>query len=148
MKTLVLNKRAKYDYEILDKFEAGLILKGYEVKSVKNGHMSLKGAYVTVKDNEIYLINANISAYQPKNTPEDYDPGRSRKLLLHKTEIKYLTGKSREKGLTLVPIKVYTKKSRLKLEFGIGRGKKKIDKREKIKKREIKKEIERKLKEK
>lgn len=148
MKTFTINKRAKYDYEILDKFEAGLILKGYEVKSVKNGHMSLKGAYVTIKDNEIYLINANISAYQPKNTPEDYDPGRSRKLLLHKTEIKYLTGKSREKGLTLVPIKVYTKKSRLKLEFGIGRGKKKIDKREKIKKREVKKEIERRLKEK
>lgn len=145
MKTLALNKRAKYDYEILEKFEAGLVLKGYEVKAIRAGRISLKGAYVIIKDDEAYLINADIPPYQPKNVPEDYKPGRTRKLLLHKKEIKTLIGKSMEKGLTLVPIKVYDKKGRLKLEFGIGRRKKKIDKRELIKKRETEKEIRRKL---
>lgn len=148
MKTLALNKRAKYDYEILEKFEAGLILKGYEVKSIRAGRISLKGAYVIVKDDEAYLINADIPPYQPKNVPEDYKPDRTRKLLLHKKEIKSLVGKGREKGLTLVPIRVYTKKGKIKLEFGIGRGKKKVDKRELIKKREFKREKERRLKEK
>lgn len=146
MKTFALNKRAKYDYNILETFEAGLVLKGYEVKAIKTGRISLKGAYVIIKDDEAYLINAHVSPYQPKNIPEDYDPNRSRKLLLHKEKIKSLIGKSKERGLTLVPIKVYTKKSKIKLEFGIGRGKKKIDKRELIKKREVKREIERKLK--
>lgn len=148
MKPLALNKRAKYDYNILETFEAGLVLKGYEVKSIKTGHISLKGAYVIIKDDEAHLINAHVSPCQPKNIPEDYDPNRSRKLLLHKEEIKSLIGKSKERGLTLVPIKVYAKKSKIKLEFGIGRGKKKIDKRELIKKREVKREIEKKLKEK
>ena len=101
-----------------------------------------------IKDNEAWLVNANISPYQPKNTPESYDPNRNRKLLIHKKEIKYFIGKSKEKRLTLVPIKVYIKKDKLKLEFGIGRGKKRKNKRETIKKREVKKEIERKLKEK
>jgi len=143
MKTYAINKRAKYDYEILETFEAGLVLKGHEVKSIKNGKMSLKGAYVVTKDGEIYLLNATISPYQPKNIPVDYNPSRSIKLLLNKKEINYLIGKSGEKGLTLVPIKVYTKKDKLKLEFGVGRGKKKIDKREQIKKRENRREIER-----
>ena len=145
MKTLALNKRAKYDYDILEKFEAGLMLKGYEVKAIRFGRISLKGAYVIVKNDEAFLINADIPPYQPKNVPEDYKPDRTRKLLLHKKEIKSLIGKGREKGLTLVPIKVYDKKGKLKLEFGIGRGKKKIDKRELIKKRETEKEIRRKL---
>lgn len=143
MKTYAINKRAKYDYEILETFEAGLVLKGHEVKSIKNGKMSLKGAYVVTKDGEIYLLNATISPYQPKNIPVDYNLSRSIKLLLNKKEINYLIGKSGEKGLTLVPIKVYTKKDKLKLEFGVGRGKKKIDKREQIKKRENRREIER-----
>ena len=148
MKTLALNKRAKYDYEILEKFEAGLVLQGHEVKSIKTGHISLKGARVIIKDDEAFLINADIPPYQPKNAPKDYKPDRTRKLLLHKKEIKSLIGKGREKGLTLVPIRVYDKKGKLKLEFGIGRSKKKIDKRELIKKREFKREKERKLKEK
>lgn len=148
MKTLALNKRAKYDYDILETFEAGLVLKGYEVKSIKTGRISLKGAYVIIKDDEAYLINADIPPYQPKNVPEDYKPDRTRKLLLHKKEIKNLIGKGREKGLTLVPIRVYTKKGKIKLEFGIGRGKRKIDKRELIKKREFKREKERRLREK
>ena len=146
MKTYALNKRAKYDYEILETLEAGLVLKGHEVKSIKAGHISLKGAYVVIKGNEAFLINANVPPYQPKNMPEDYNPDRTKKLLLRKQEIKSLIGKSKERGLTLVPIKVYNKKSKIKLEFGIGRGKKKMDKRELIKKREIKREIEKKLK--
>ncbi len=147
MKILALNKRARYDYEILETFEAGLALYGFEVKSVKNGHLSLQGAYVVIKGSEAYLLNATISPYQSKNTPSDYEPARSRKLLLHKKEIKYLIGKSQEKGLTLVPIQVYTKKDKIKLEFGVGRGKRKTDKRELIKKREAQREIERKIKE-
>ncbi len=146
MKVHAVNKRAKYDYQILETFEAGLVLKGYEVKSIKTGRMSLKGSYVIIRDNQAFLLNAHIPAYQPKNTPQNYDPEHSRKLLLHKKEIKYLTGKSEEKGLTLVPIKVYTKKDKIKLEFGIGKGKRKTDKRETIKKRETQREIERKLK--
>lgn len=146
MKTYALNKRAKYDYEILETLEAGLVLKGHEVKSIKAGHISLKGAYVVIKGNEAFLINANVPPYQPKNMPEDYNPDRTKKLLLRKQEIKSLIGKSKERGLTLVPIKVYNKKSKIKLEFGIGRGKRKMDKRELIKKREIKREIEKKLK--
>jgi len=145
-KSLATNKRAKFDYNILKTFEAGLVLKGYEVKAVKNGKMSLKGAYVVLKNNEAFLINASISPYQPKNTPDDYDCERSRKLLLHQQEIKHLMGKNKEKGLTLVALKVYTKKGRIKLEFGIAKGKRKSDKREVIKEREAKREIRRKLK--
>jgi len=146
MKTLALNKRAKYDYNILETFEAGLVLKGHEVKSIKTSHIGLKGAYVIIKNNEAYLINSSIPPYQPKNISEDYSPDRTRKLLLHKKEIKSLIGKSKEQGLTLIPTKVYTKKGKIKLEFAVGRGKKKIDKRESIKKREMKREIQRKLK--
>jgi len=147
-KALVINKRAKFDYDILKTFEAGLVLKGYEVKAIKNGKMSLKGSYVVLKNNEAFLINASISPYQPKNTPDDYDIERSRKLLLHEQEIKHIIGKSKEKGLTLVPIRVYTKKGRIKLELGIGKGKRKSDKREVIKEREAKREIRKKLRKK
>ena len=136
MKTFAFNKRANYDYEILEKIEGGLVLKGYEVKSVKIGHISLKGAYVTIKDNEAFLTNANISAYQPLNMPDSYDPERSRKVLIRKSQIKSLIGKVKQKGLTLVPIRVYSKRGLVKLEFGVGKGKRKIDKREDIKKRE------------
>ncbi len=146
MKTFAFNKRANYDYEILEKIEGGLVLKGYEVKSVKTGHISLKGAYVTIKDNEAFLTNANISAYQPLNMPDSYDPERSRKVLIRKSQIKSLIGKVKQKGLTLVPIRVYSKRGLVKLEFGVGKGKRKIDKREGIKKRETKVKIERALK--
>ena len=138
MKTFAFNKRANYDYEILEKIEGGLVLKGYEVKSVKIGHISLKGAYVTIKDNEAFLTNANISAYQPLNMPDSYDPERSRKVLIRKSQIKSLIGKVKQKGLTLVPIRVYSKRGLVKLEFGVGKGKRKIDKRADIKKREDK----------
>lgn len=146
MPALAVNKRAKFDYEILETFEAGLVLKGYEVKAIKTGHISLKGSYVTIKDGEAYLLNALISPYQPKNTPEDYEPTRSRKLLLHKKELKYLLGRGKMKGLTLVPLRMYNKKGKIKCEFAIGKGKRKIDKRELIKKREDQRNIERAIK--
>ena len=146
MTTLVTNRRAKYDYAILEKFEAGLVLAGYEVKAIKEGHMSLRGAYVTINNGEAWLINALISPYQPKNMPQDYEATRSRKLLLHKKEINNLIGKKRQKGLTLVPLRVYTKHNRVKLEFALGQGKRKIDKREKIKQRETKRNIDRAMK--
>ena len=147
MPTIAVNKRARYDYEILEKYEAGLILLGHEVKSVKSGHVSLKGGFVTIKSikgrqwPELYLTNAHISLYKRAGTVKDYEPTRPRQLLLKKSEIKHLIGKRQEKGLTLVPLKIYTKHSLIKLEFGIGRGKKKFDKREIIKKREIDRKI-------
>ena len=146
MPTLAYNKRANFDYNITDKYEAGLVLFGHEVKSIKTGHVSLKGSYVTVKKSgqkqpQLYLINAHIPLYEKASTVSDYEPTRPRKLLLQSREISHLVGKKQEQGLTLVPIKLYTKRSLIKLEFGIGRGKKKYDKRETIKKREIDKKL-------
>lgn len=145
MKIYAVNKRAIHDYELLEKFEGGLVLAGYEVKSIKTGRISLKGAYVTAKGGELFLTNANIPAYQPANTPESYDPTRSRKVLVHKNEIKSLVGKISQKGLTLVPIRVYSRHGLIKLGFAVGKGKKKFDKREDIKKREVKVMMERAL---
>ena len=142
MPVLAINRKAKFDYQILDKYEAGLVLSGLEVKSIKNGRMSLKGSYVTInKNEEVFLINAQITPFQIKNAPKDYQPDRTRKLLLHKKEIKNLIGKIKQKGLTLVPLRVYTKHRKLKLEFGLGQGKKKTDKRESIKRREDERKI-------
>lgn len=137
MPTLAVNKTAKRDYQIQETLEAGLKLKGYEVKAVKTGKMSLKGAYVRIKDNEPWLIGAHIAPYQPKNTPPEYNPNRIRKLLFKKKEITHLLGKQAQAGLTLIPLRVYTKKGKLKLEVGIGKGLKKTDKREKLKKKEF-----------
>ena len=148
MPTLVTNPRAKYDYHILKTFEAGMVLAGHEVKAIKTGHISLKGSYVTIKNEEAWLINAQIPPYQPKNTPTDYQPSQTRKLLLNKKEIKSLIGQSKRKGLTLVPLRVYTKKGKIKLAFALGLGKQKTDKREKIIKREVKRKIDRALREK
>ena len=136
MKTLALNRDAKFNYEILETFEAGLVLTGQEVKSIKTGHISLKGSYVVIRGEEAYLLNATIPPYQSKNTPTSYEPARSRKLLLHKREIRSLIGKSKTKGLTLAALRVYTKKGKIKLEFGVGKGRRRIDKRELIRKRE------------
>lgn len=143
---LAENKKVYYNYEVLEKFEAGISLLGQEVKSIRLGRINLAGTYVVLRENEVFLIGANIPPYQPKNTPVDYNPERSRKLLLKKSEIKYLIGKTKQKGLTLIPLKVYTKKGKIKIEFGIVRGKKKIDKREVIKKRDTSREMERTLK--
>jgi SsrA-binding protein len=153
MKMIAVNKRAKFDYDILEKFEAGIVLTGAEVKSVKLGNISLKGSYMTInptgpqKQPEAWLINAHISPYKPAGPQPDYDPEKSRKLLLHKKEIDYLIGKQREGGLTIIPLSVYTKKARIKVEIGLGRGKKKFEKRERIKKREAERKIQRALRE-
>lgn len=147
MPILAINKRANFDYEILTKYEAGLVLLGHEVKSVKTGHISLKGSYITLKKSgknklpELYLINAHIPLYKHASSTKDYEPTRPRKLLMKKKEIKHLVGKKQEQGLTLVPLKIYTKHSFIKLEFGVGRGKKKYDKREIIKKREVEQKL-------
>jgi SsrA-binding protein len=141
MTSLSENKKAFFDYEILEKFEAGLILFGFEAKAAKSGQMHLTGSYVIIKNNIATLLNADIPAYQPKNTPIDYNSKRTRLLLLNKKEIKYLEGKQRESHLTLVPLKVYNKHGLVKLVFGLAKGKKTFDKRETIKKREAKLKI-------
>src|SRR3989338_7293635 len=146
MTVLAENRKAYFDYEILEKFEAGLVLSGAEVKSIKNGRMNLAGSYVNFHNSELYLINASIAPYQPKNQPSDYDPERSRKLLLKKQEIGYLAGKIKQKGLTLVPLKVYNKGRRIKIEIGLAKGKKQYDKRAAIAKREAARKIEKELK--
>lgn len=146
MAALSENKKAYYNYEVLEKFEAGISLNGQEVKSLKTRGVNLAGSWVVVKNNEVFWIGATIPPYQPKNAPPDYNPERSRKLLLKSEEIKYLTGKTQQKGLTLLPLKVYTKKGKIKLEFGIAKGKKKADKRESIRRKESQREIERTLK--
>ncbi len=140
-KILAINRRARFDYEILEKMEAGLKLSGHEVKSARAGKVSLKGSFITMHEGEAYLTNAHISPYQPKNIPLPYDPHRPRKILLKKKELKSLIG--RQKGLTIIPLKLYTKRHLIKLEIALARGKKKIDKRETIKKREAERTIRR-----
>jgi SsrA-binding protein len=146
MSELIFNRRANFDYEILEKYEAGLVLTGPEVKSVKNKNASLKESFITIHDNELYLTNARISPYLPAGKISGYDPTRPRKVLLRKNEIKNLIGKARTRGLTLVPVKLYTKKRLIKLEFGLGKGKREFDKRKKIQKRDEEREIGRRLK--
>jgi SsrA-binding protein len=136
MTTIAINKRANFDYALTDKYEAGLVLTGAEVKSIKTGHLSLKGSFVTFKGSELYLTNADIPTYKFARKSDHYDSKKSRKLLVKKSEIKSLLGKVKVKGLTLVPIRVYTKKRLIKLEFGVGRGKKEYDKREDIRKKD------------
>jgi len=120
-----------------------LVLAGHEVKSIRGSHISLQGAYVVIRGEEAWLLNANIPPYQAKNTPKDYDPTRSRKLLLHKAEIQSLIGATKQTGLTLVPIRVYNRASKIKLEFALARGKREFDKRAKITRRESDRRIRR-----
>jgi SsrA-binding protein len=147
MGTLAFNRQAKRDYEILKTYEAGMVLRGYEVKSVKSGQINLKGSYVVIKKIDKdklptpFLVKAHIPIYKPAGQKDEYDPYRDRQLLLNKGEINQLIGKSQEAGLTLIPLKVYTKHNLLKLEIGVGRGKKKVDKREDIKKRDLDRRI-------
>lgn len=140
MKVLALNKRANFDYEILEKFKAGVELTGHEVKSIKMGRISIVGAHAIVRGGELYLVGMEVSSFQPKNAPTNYDPKRTKKLLMNRKEINYLVGKL-ETNLTLVPLSVYTDRGLVKLELGLGRGRKKQDKRELIKKREVEREI-------
>jgi SsrA-binding protein len=147
MKILAENKKAFFDFEIIEKFEAGIVLLGQEVKSLKTRGVNLSGTYVVIKGGEAFWVGAVISPYQPKNIGGSFNPQRDRKLLLKKSELKYLIGKTKERGLTLVPLKVYDKKGLIKLEFGVGKRKKKKSKKEKIKEREIQREMEREIKE-
>ncbi len=146
MTTFATNKRAHFDYTILENYEAGLELLGSEVKSIKTKHVSLKESFVTIHGGELYLTNAHIPLYIHAGKVPSYNPTRPRKLLVKKSEIKRLIGAIRAKGLTLVPIKLYTKRRLIKLSFGLGKGKKEIDKREKIKQREDNRDMSRAIK--
>ena len=141
------NRKARFNYEFLEKYEAGIELLGVEVKSVRGGQMSLEGSFVIIRGGEAYLINANIPPYQVKNTPKDYDPLRNRKLLLTKKEIEELAGSEKNKSLTIVPVSVYNKNRKIKIEIALVKGKKKFDKRETLKKRDTDREIRREIKE-
>lgn len=137
MPTLAKNSKARYDYDILDTYEGGLRLLGPEVKSTRNGHIKITGAFVHIRDTKAYLVGANITPYPPAGPQPDYDPTRTREVLLTKKEMSYLRGKTDEDGLTIVPLSVYTKGPYIKIELGLGRGKKHYDKRETIKKRDL-----------
>jgi SsrA-binding protein len=142
---IVKNQKAYHDYEILETYEAGIVLKGSEVKSIKEGKVSLKEAYADVKDGEVYLLNMHVTPYE-KDKVSKLNPTRPRKLLLHKYEIKRLIGKVKEKGLALVPLMVVEKRNLIKVVLGLGKGKKLYEKREEIKKRIIEREIQRAMK--
>ena len=146
MSTLAINRRASFDYDILEKYEAGLVLLGHEAKSIKAGQINLSGSYIVVRNNknkkaQFYLVNANVSLYKMAASVKDYNPLRERQLLLHKKEQVSILGKKQQAGLTLIPLKIYTNHSFVKLEFALAKGKKKYDKRESIKKREVERNI-------
>ncbi len=140
MKIVATNRKAYHDYEILETYEAGIVLKGTEVKSAKNGRINLKDSYAKIENGEVFLINAHISPYSHGNV-YNHDPRRTRKLLLHKKEIMRLYGKVKEKGLTLIPLKAYIKNGKIKIELGLCKGKKVYDKRAEIKKRDLEREM-------
>ncbi len=140
MEIVSTNKKARFNYEIIEKIEAGISLKGTEVKSVRNKNVSIAESYASIKDNEVFLHNLHISPYEQGNR-ENHDPIRVRKLLLHKQEIKKLVSKIQLKGLSLVPLSIYLKKGKIKIELAVGRGKRLVDKRESLKKRAVDREI-------
>ncbi|MFA5832276.1 MAG: SsrA-binding protein SmpB [Bacteroidota bacterium] len=138
----ISNRRARFEYEILDSYEAGIVLKGSEVKSLRAGKANLQDSYALIKNGEVWLINMHISPYEQANQ-FNHDPIRTRKLLLNKSEIAKLNVKTNEKGLTLVPLKLYFKKGNAKVQLGIAKGKKLHDKRESIKERDVEREMRR-----
>jgi SsrA-binding protein len=140
MEIVSTNKKARFNYEIIEKIEAGISLKGTEVKSVRNKNVSIGESYAQIKDNEVFLHNLHISPYEQGNR-ENHDPIRVRKLLLHKQEIKKLVNKIQLKGLSLVPLSIYLRKGKIKIELAVGRGKRLVDKRESMKKRAVDREI-------
>ncbi len=142
---IAINRKARRDYEIIESFEAGMALKGTEVKSLRDGRLAFKDSYARVQGGEVFLVNAHISPYTHGNL-QNHDPVRERKLLLHKYEIKRLTGKTEQKGLTLVPLRAYFVGGRAKVELALARGKKQRDRRETIKRRVTEREVERELK--
>jgi len=144
-KTITVNRKAYHDYQILESMEAGIALKGTEIKSIRAGRVNIRDAYAKPDKGELWLFNAHIAAYQA-GSHFNHDPNRSRKLLLHRRQIDYLSGMVNRKGLTVVPLKLYIKKGIAKLELGVARGKKIYDKRETIARRDTDREIERSLK--
>ena len=143
---LLQNKKVRLSYEILKTFEAGMVLFGFEVKSLRTKHGILEGAYIIVRGNEVFLVGMTIPPYQASNTPETYDPNRVRKLLLNMKEIQELGIAESEKGLTIVPISVYNSRGKIKIEIAIARGRKKYDKRQVLKKRDDERDMRRTLK--
>ncbi|MBC7836900.1 SsrA-binding protein SmpB [Acetobacteraceae bacterium] len=143
---LIEHKKARLEYEILEEFEAGLELLGHEVKALRARLGKLEGSHVVIRGSEAYLVGASIPPYQPGNTPKEYDPEKTRKLLLTRKEIGALSGFEGQKGLTIVPISVYNKGKVLKLRIAVARGRKKYDKRAVMKERDTKREIDRTLK--
>lgn len=148
MPTLALNKKAQHDYDFLEMYEAGLILNGAEVKSIRDGQVQLKGSYLMVQNGELWIRNMHVSRYKKMSGEEAYDPIRDRKVLVHKRELRKLALKREAEGLTLVPISVYTKGDLIKLSFALARGKKKHEKRESIKKRDVARDIREEMKKK
>jgi len=138
-KTIAENRKARHDYHILDTWEAGVALLGTEVKSIREGRVNLRDSYARVEDGEVFLYNVNISPYSHRGYA-DHEPLRRRKLLLHKSEIRKLIGKTVEKGMTLVPTRVYFKDGRVKVAVSLAKGKQEYDKRETVKKREADRE--------
>ena len=141
-KVVATNRKARHDYHIEENYEAGIVLTGTEVKSVRGSKVNLKDSYARVDNGEIFLYNMHISPYEPGNR-YNHDPLRIRKLLMHKMEISRLAGKIKEKGYAIIPLKVYFKKGRVKIELGLARGKKLYDKRRDIAERDSKREVER-----
>lgn len=141
----IVNRRAFHDFQILEKFEAGIALTGPEVKSVKTGHVDLVGSFVKTGGSEVYLVNAKIYPY-PFARLEDYDPQRTRKLLLHKKQVISLKTKIAQSNLTIVPLSCYTTRGLVKLELGLAKGKKQYDHREEMKRKDLEREIEREVK--
>lgn len=140
-KVLVQNRRARFDYEVLERFEAGVVLKGHEVKSVKSGGAHFTGAYITIERGEAYIKHFHIAPYDHA-TLDGYEPEKTRKLLLHKKEILKIAGALETKGVTVVPLECGLEKGKIKIELAIARGKKQYDKRESIKKRDLQRHIE------
>ncbi len=138
---LIKNKKALADYSIVKKYIAGIKLNGSEVKSLRNKSASLKGSYIKIIDNEVFLINAQINPYSFDNQRQNYEPKRTRKLLLKRKEINSLQGESKKKGWSLVPLSFQLLRNKIKLEFGVGKGRKEYEKRERIKKRDLKRQL-------
>ena len=144
VKLIADNRRARHDYHLLDRFEAGLVLTGTEVKSLREGRATIERAFADVRDGQVWLVGAHIAPYAQASLGA-HDPDRDRKLLLHRGEIASLIGKVREKGLTLVPTRMYFKDGRVKVELALARGKEKGDKRRDLQQRDAQREIERAL---
>lgn len=146
IKVITTNRRARHDFELLDHFEAGLVLTGTEIKSIRNHQVSLRRGYVQPRDGELWLYEAHIAPYEQGNR-ENHEPTRPRKLLLHRREIAKINQELAEKGLTLVPTRLYLKNGRAKVEIALARGKKKYDKRQDLARRDAERRIERAIRE-